>query len=138
MGILRSIPLSMPSVRRRGAYPYSEHRPPSGSIRRFHAATVFLHHRLTNTKTQPRPAARPLRGIEEIENGRQNFCRDAGTVILKTSPTRIADAAQAYAQSSAIPGLADCLLRIQQQLEKHLHKLMRVHFDQRNRGFEET
>ena len=60
--------------------------------------------------------------------------RNSRAIVQKTRPDRFAVASQANAQSSAVAGLANCLLRVHDQIQENLHQLVRIALNIRQPG----
>src|SRR5689334_4051109 len=105
------------------------HREYRSSARRrlcLNGAVVLLQVRHYHAQPQPCSTSRSLRGEERIENLRQCIGGNSRPVVLEARPNAIAFASQSHSQGPARPDLPDRLLRVDDQVQEHLHQLVRV------------
>src|SRR5271166_778605 len=115
-----------------------KYRSPSRRVGSFNVPVVLLQNRFANAKSQPGSTPRALRRIKRIEDASQRFRGNPGTIVLKGGPDRICAGSQPNTQSAAVASLANRLFRIQDQIQKHLHHLMRIALHVRQPGLAEV
>ena len=85
----------------------------------------------------PRPVPRPGRLV--VKKGSKMCSRfsggDSRTIILKHDPYGVGLASDAHANRAFLPVFADGLLRIQQEIQEHLHQLIGIGHDRGDRRF---
>src|ERR1700678_1622258 len=117
--------------RRRNRQRHREHCPSARPRRGLHVSVVFSQNRFGDAQTETGAAPRTLGGVEGIEDVGQDFGRNPGPIVLKNDRYRLFILVYADAQSAAIAYLAHRLLRIQNQIQEHLHQLVRVSTNRR-------
>src|SRR5258706_5999059 len=84
---------------------------------RFDIPIVFAEQGFADAQSQSGPAPRPLGGEEGIEDMRQDFRRNARTVVLKHDPDGIGIASEPNPDRPFFPALANRLVRVQDQIQ---------------------
>ena len=103
-----------------------EDRPSARCIGGFDVSCVLAQHGLADAQSEAGAAAGAFGGEERIKNVRQVFGSDAGAVILKYDPYGIRISSHPHANCTLLAILANCLLRIQKEIQKHLHQLIGI------------
>src|SRR5260370_4424402 len=81
---------------------------------------------LADAQAEAGPAAGPPGGEEGIKNVRQLFGVDSGAIILKDDPDRVGIASDVDTYRAFLPAFADRLLRVEQEVQEHLHQLIGI------------
>jgi len=81
---------------------------------------MFLQYRFADAQAQPSSAPGALSCVERIEDVKQAFRRDAGSIILKDGPDRIVAPSQPNSQRALFVNLAHGLLGIDDKVPEDL------------------